>query len=349
MARRLVLHIGTMKSGTSFVQNVLQENREALAEHGVLFPGRRWRDQVSGVLDLIERGGDRQQPMAPDGPWRTIAAEVDAWPGTAVISMEFLAPRTRPKIQQILASFTGAEVDVVLTARDLSRNIPAMWQESVQNAGTTTWTEFLDEVRTEDKRSAAARWFWRHQGVPGIVRRWTNQVGRQHFWLVTVPPAGAPQGLLWERFAETLPVPADRFRLDVRRNPSIGAASAMVMRRVNERLAEDPLPRQRYQRYAKHILAKEGLGGRPAREANLALDEPWVVKRGARQVDALRRIGPRLVGDLADLAPREVPGVRAEDITVEEQLAAAVDGLAHVVREWSSGRGRRPGGGSRHA
>jgi hypothetical protein len=349
MARRLVLHIGTMKSGTSFIQNVLQENRAVLAEHGVLFPGRRWRDQVSGVLDLIERGGDRQEPMAAEGPWRRIAAEVNGWPDTAVISMEFLAPRTRPKILQILSCFPGAEVDVVLTARDLSRNIPAMWQESVQNAGTTTWEEFLEAVRTGDKRSPTARWFWRHQGVPGIVRRWTNQVGRQQFWLVTVPPPGAPQGLLWERFAETLGVPADRFRLDVRRNPSIGAASAMVMRQVNERLADDPLPRQVYQRYAKHLLAKEGLGKRPTREDNLALDAPWVMKRGAQQVEALRRLRPRVVGDLADLSPRAVPGVRAAEVTVEDQLAAAVDGLAHVVRQWAGGRGRRPRRGPRHA
>ncbi len=342
MARRLVLHIGTMKSGTSFVQNVLQENRPVLAEHDVLFPGRRWRDQVSGALDLIERGGRKQEAMAEDGPWNTLAHEVNAFAGTAVISMEFLAPRTRPKIDQILASFPGAQVDVVLTARDLSRNIPAMWQESVQNAGTTTWADFLEAVRTDDRQSAAARWFWRHQAVPGIVRRWRGVVGHDRFALVTVPPPGAPAGLLWERFAEVLGVPADRFRLDVRRNPSIGAASAMVMRRVNERLAADPLPRQVYQRYAKHILAKEGLGSRPATEQNLALDAHWVSARGTAQVEALRRLRPRVVGDLADLSPRPVPGVRAEEITAEEQLEAAVDGLAHVVGQWARGRRRRP-------
>jgi hypothetical protein len=43
------LHIGLMKSGTSFVQRVLQKNRKALKESGLLFPGRRWREQVDGV------------------------------------------------------------------------------------------------------------------------------------------------------------------------------------------------------------------------------------------------------------------------------------------------------------
>ena len=34
MAQRVVLHVGTMKSGTSFIQNVLGENKAALAERG---------------------------------------------------------------------------------------------------------------------------------------------------------------------------------------------------------------------------------------------------------------------------------------------------------------------------
>ena len=63
MADRVVLHIGSMKSGTSFIQNVLGNNREALAEHGITFAGERWRDQVTAVQDLIAHGGPRQEPL----------------------------------------------------------------------------------------------------------------------------------------------------------------------------------------------------------------------------------------------------------------------------------------------
>ena len=53
MATRLVLHVGVMKSGTTFVQRVLLANRDRLAEHGVLFPGKQWRRQVVAVRDLM--------------------------------------------------------------------------------------------------------------------------------------------------------------------------------------------------------------------------------------------------------------------------------------------------------
>ena len=39
MAERVVVHIGLMKSGTTFLQGRLDANREQLAAQGVLFPG----------------------------------------------------------------------------------------------------------------------------------------------------------------------------------------------------------------------------------------------------------------------------------------------------------------------
>ena len=38
--RRIFLHIGAIKTGTTYIQTVLRENRERLIEEGVLFPGR---------------------------------------------------------------------------------------------------------------------------------------------------------------------------------------------------------------------------------------------------------------------------------------------------------------------
>src|SRR5919205_38869 len=96
MARRVVLHVGLMKSGTSFIQQVLRTNRKTLRKRGVLFPSP-WSTQVKGVKDVIAHGSRGQEPLADDGPWRTLARTCDAWDETVVISMEFLAPRKLDK------------------------------------------------------------------------------------------------------------------------------------------------------------------------------------------------------------------------------------------------------------
>ena len=336
MATRLFLHIGAMKSGTSFLQNVLQDNKELLREQGILFPGGWWRDQVNAVLELIEHGGRRQPPLPEDGKWRALAAEVNAWDGPAVISMEFLAPRTPDKIQLIRDSFPGADLQVVFTVRDLARSIPAMWQESVQNRWTATWPEFLDEVRAESGDKGVGSWFWRHQGVAGIARRWVDAVGPDHFTLVTVPPKGAPRDLLWQRFAQVCGIDGSAFRQDVLANPSIGPASAMVLRDLNEALAAQDFPQGAYLQFVKHSLAKRGLVHRQQDEPVLGLDEDWVRVRGEAEIKRLRKLGLRIVGDLDELAPRPVPGVHTDQISLEERYAAALDGLAHSMVKWSA-------------
>ena len=55
MGKRIVLHVGAMKSGTSYLQTLLMDNKARLAEHGVVVPGARWGDQVAGVSHVLER------------------------------------------------------------------------------------------------------------------------------------------------------------------------------------------------------------------------------------------------------------------------------------------------------
>ncbi len=350
MARRLILHIGAMKSGTSFIQNVLSSHKESIQQdQGLLFPGRRWRNQVAAVYDLIETGGRKQEPMAADGPWRRIADEVNAWAGDAVISMEFLGPRGVEKIRQVRESFPDTDLQVVLTGRDLARSVPAMWQESVQNNAVVSWPDFLVAVR-EERRDVAGpgRWFWNHQSLAEMAKRWSDQVGHDHFTFITVPPSGADPALLWHRFAEVAGLAGATYSLDVRANPAIGVASAMVLRDLNLALADDDLTRAKYHDLVKHGIAKRGLAHRARQEPRLGLDEPWVIERGRAEVAALKALGLRVVGDLDELDPRPVPGVHTDDISVDEELAAAVDALAIAVETFedpANGKRKKRGRG----
>ena len=53
-----------MKTGTTFVQGLLMQNRERLAAAGLLIPGERWVDQLHAVRDVLGGG-----PGYPDvGP-----------------------------------------------------------------------------------------------------------------------------------------------------------------------------------------------------------------------------------------------------------------------------------------
>ena len=337
MAERVVLHVGLMKSGTSFIQQVLSHNRQALRDHDVLFPSP-WRLQVQAVRDVIAHGdGGQQPPLADDGPWRRLVAEVQGWPGTVALSMEFLGPRGPAKAQQILADFAPAHVEVVISARDLARTIPAMWQEQVQNRGTRTWDEYLAGVRDEDRENPGpGRSFWFRQDVPRITEVWQGAAGRDNVVLLTVPPPGTPPSVLWDRFASVLGVDSTNLDLEVPSNPSLGLAALLVLRQLNVRLQarERALGPDRYERVVKQLLAKRGLAGRPG-DTRLGYRADWVAARGDQDVERLRELGVRVVGDLEDLRCHPVEGREPDEVDAGQQLEAALDGLEFVVDQLS--------------
>ncbi len=296
------------------------------------FAGGRWRQQVLAVLELTERGGKRQEPLSADGPWQRLVDTVESCPGTAIISMEFLAPRRNVKIDLIKEAFADADLQVVLTARDLARSLPAMWTESMQNRGVRTWDQFLDAVRTEDMSQKPGRWFWKHQRISAIAERWSTAVGHDHFTLVTVPPKDAPSDVLWQRFAAAAEIPDGLCVTEVRSNPGLDAASALVLRELNERLAAESFNRWDYDSVVKSALAKQGLVTRGRDKVPLGMDERWVRRASKEEVHKLRGLGLRVIGDLDDLESRPVPGVHTKKVSAQHQLEAALDGLAFLTQ-----------------
>ena len=335
MAERVVLHVGTMKSGTSFIQQTLGANRERLTEQGYLFPGKRWRHQVLGVIDVLDQRRDGAPVPGSVGAWKRLLREMEAWEGTAIISMEFLAANPAELIQRVVDSLAPARVEVVVTARDLGRNIPAMWQEGLKNSDAWDWAEYLEAVRNGDPAQPGdARKFWRHMAYPAICRKWADAVGRENVTLLTVPHPGAPRTLLWERFCSVVGLDPAPFDLSSKSNVSIPAASALVMRALNERLLVDGMPAH-YPEVVKHSLAKQGMVARKGVEPPIGFQAPrWVGRRAAGQIRRLKELDLRVVGDLEELRPVSQEGVDPTEVTVEQQLDAALAALTYLVRTW---------------
>lgn len=301
---RVVLHIGAPKTGTSFVQSVLSNNRGLLAERGVLWPGTVWSDQVRAVEDLRDAAAD-DAATAPR--WDAIVEEVNGFDeAVAIFSMEWLCLGSAEMAQRAVSSLAGHDVHVVLSLRDLARAIPAQWQESTQNGFGWTYADFvagLTSAQPYDNRLGGH--FWTNQDWGRMVDTWAPLVPRGHLWVVTVPPAGSPTDLLWTRFCEACGIDPAGYTLEGWPNESLGAASAEVMRRLQaSRRQEGPNPRHRAK--LKHRLAKQTLAAHRRDEPTLVMPpeiHAWAVQKTAALLKQVRSAGPRLVGDWDDLTP----------------------------------------------
>lgn len=334
MAERVVLHVGTMKSGTSYVQALLFAEKSRLAGLGVLVPGKVWTDQARAVRQAVagRRAASRER-------WEALVDEVRTAPGTAVVSMEYLGPSRPRTIREIVGALGADEVSVVVTARDLNRTLVSMWQETIQNGRTWTWADYLADAEAKAPvdgpgaldRSTPGGTFWRQQDLVRMVSDWAGVVGDDRVALVTVPPPGAPPTLLAERFAAATDIGLDPLVQVARANESLGLASLLVLRRVNELLDEQGLAFPAGQGLRKRVLAKTVLAARRSDEPALGLATPgWVREQAERAVAALRD-KVRLVGEWADLEPVDVPGVAPDDVPPALVQAAALDGLAGLI------------------
>jgi hypothetical protein len=331
---RIYLHIGAPKTGTTYLQGVLFDHRARLADAGILYPGRYAEAHFEAVVDLrdLAFGGHRDQTWR--GRWRRLADEALSWTGDSVIiSHELLCGANEDTVAEAVQSFGDHEVHALYTARDLGRQVPAMWQEYVKNHATVPFERYVRRLVRQPRKGRVANTFWRQQHAAEVVGRWCGPLGPDRFHLITAPPAGTSQTLLWERFGSVLGIKPDL--IDATRpstNTSLGYAEAELLRRVNRSLG-DEMPWPAYETtvkgwFAEEFLVELGSGDRPTVPESA---RPWLQEEATAIVTALTESGIDVVGELDELRPEFGPATSPP--AADAVLDAAADAIAALLTE----------------
>lgn len=331
------LHVGPPKTGTTFIQDVLWLNRETLAKRGLTVPGTKLLDHFHAALDLrgISFGG-HDDPAVP-GSWERLAAKARGTDHGSVITHEVFAGAHEDQVGRVVQSLAPADVHVVYGARDLARQLPAVWQEGLKNRRTRTFDRFLDI--TLDPDAAPDRGFWRAQQPLAVLARWAAHVPAERIHVVTLPPAGVSGGqLLWERFCTAVGLDGSGVDLEVARsNASLSVVWLEVLRQLNTQLPAD-LDWPTYERAVKrrfNLLADSQTGGRrqqvPLRHRGTVLSHAEAIIAG------LRAAPYDIVGDLSDLEPADAAFGKAAPAADAKVARAAVSLLAELLPETERG------------
>jgi len=198
VADRVYLHIGVMKSATTFLQGLLDANTQALSEHDILWPGSALN--FAAVGDLLGSHGKRKI-----GSWQVLEDEIRAYDGPVLLSNELLSIR-RSAGAIAFAERLDMPIEVIVTARDLMRVIPSQWSTSVGNGRMGSWEEFVDALVRDDHDHPDVYRLWRRQDLPGIIRAWSRITDWRPVRLVTVPAPGGSSDAIAERFLSVLGV-----------------------------------------------------------------------------------------------------------------------------------------------
>jgi hypothetical protein len=365
MARRVYIHVGLPKTGTTFLQQTLWQNKESLAGEGVLVPGDSHQAQRRAFWDLLGRRLRGVQQAKVPGEWQRLVDGAREWPGERVVlSEEFLVNARRPHARRMVRAFEPAEVHVVVTVRDLARVIGSMWQQELSKGRAWPWSEFVAAVRDPELGPATAGVaFWLRQDLKRVLTVWESVVPPERIHVVVVPRAGSSASRLVDLFGSAIQLEPGRLTPATSPgNPSVGVAETELLRRLNLGLG-DRLNERQYLHMVNGAV-KPALRDR-APGSRIRLPESqrdWVTERSRETIELLKNGRYDVVGDLDDLLPSEeldpqAAGSDPDHVSDRELAEAAIDALTATVEHYAGywwrtrkqGKGAQAGRGARVA
>ena len=339
MTERVFLHVGAPKSGTTYLQGVLDANRGALERNGTLLVGRRHLDRIHAAMAVRDDPRLAELPDSARTAWTRLVRDIEEWSGpSAVLSYELFAVASADQAAAALADLAAYDVHVVVTARDLGRSLVSAWQERLKFGLTTA----LEDWQPKPESAEGSEWGWRTLDPAGVAERWGATLTPDHVHIVTAPRPEAGPTELWRRFAEACRLGDLDVRLDLpRANESVGVVQAELLRRVNGLLRGEVSGSRQRSVWIRDLLAQEVLaplgseriGVPQAQRAEAA--EVW-----QRATARIEKAGYDVHGDLADLEPApsdaRLPG-QVTDTELTEAAVACISSLVLTMRERAGG------------
>jgi len=331
MTKRVYLHVGAPKSGTTYLQAVLETNRARLHDAGVRVVGDTHLDRIHAAMVVRQDPRLEALPERARTSWSRLVKQIRSWRGdVSILSYELFAGASAEQVATALADLDGLEVHVVITARDLGTSVPSAWQERLKFALTTPLEDWNPRP---ESAGARAEWGWRTMDPAGVAARWGATLPPERVHIVTVPRDRGELSELWRRFAAACELDVPGLELDDDRvNESLGVVAAELLRRVNEKV-RDPIKGNREQaRWLRDTLA-HGILAQLGREP-IGLTDQQFAEADRRAEQARVRIteaGYDVCGDLADLAASRPDARLPGEATDAELLDTALETILRLL------------------
>lgn len=144
--KRLILHIGPHKTGSTYLQGELLKQRSALANSGILYP--------DCMLEMWGHTGLANAIKINDvTSYRTELDAINSYNGDVIISSENFFNMNAEQIEALAALFKAEEVILVAFFRQPTIRLVSLWHEFVKSGMPKSYSEFVIPHITRPVRS----------------------------------------------------------------------------------------------------------------------------------------------------------------------------------------------------
>ncbi|RTQ97918.1 hypothetical protein [Halomonas nitroreducens] len=294
---RKIVHIGQMKSGTTYIQNSFHQNREELYRQGYLYPGSLFNHQhacygICGSDIPWIRSGREWEQLGSD-----LVGEINSSGKDVILSAEALSCMNEKGIASFIEKINGVD-KVVITVRNFHRVILSAWQQSIKGGGIKSLPEFIHHIGFCRSENIG---MWKNYSFGDSARIWAKHAPVD----IIVANGNQPSSYLLEKFCESCGVgEVSEPKLDSsQENKSLKREDAELLRSLN--ILNKEMPKESRYEYIRWLL-KKGLFPAASLEegSKIKIPEGFVKEISGWAEDEIEKIPKEveIIGDINGLA-----------------------------------------------
>lgn len=314
MSKRLIIHPGFHKSGTTALQESLYEHRDLLETNRVLYPymGRKSHHRAAWsisekVWGWEKRGGEKTSIKY----WENLVKRINsAKQETVIISSEFFSELDGEKIRKIRHDLKGREIEILFTLRPLAKLLSSSYQQYLKYGMKLDFEEWLHEIFENREKTKVSPTFWRRHEHGKVIARWVDIFGSRNVNLL-IADESRPD-FLFKEVNDFLNLPKGTLTsAQIGSNRSLNMEEISLLLEINKQFPKD----RSWDEY--EVFIRDGYIRQltdfvvPASGKPKLLTPEWAVTRanqiGLETKSEIRGLGIRVLGNLDSLGDANVP------------------------------------------
>lgn len=312
--RRLIIHAGFHKSGTTALQEAFDAQSNELKSAGILYPniGRKAHHRIAWALTgrawgWSNRGGEKTSRKH----WEQLAKSINGSKAeTIVISSEFFSELNGDSIRTIFSEIKGRKIEAVFTVRPLVKLLSSSYQQYLKYGIKADYTTWLHSVLDKPGESKINPTFWMRHFHGRVVARWVDVLGAANVTVIVVDES-KPE-FLFDSINSYLGLPQGFLKAQkTGSNRSLSTEEVALLIELNNRFPES----RDWSEY--EIFIRDGYIRRltdhvaPPKDGEKLPTPQWAIDKGneigAQNKKELLATGATIIGDIESLDSATVP------------------------------------------
>ena len=314
MSKKLIVHAGFHKTGTTALQSALFANIKELTKFGISYPEVGGKAQHKAIYSLMGKTWgweDRGGVTATDKKWKDLLKQVAKAKKTSLISSEFLCELNEEQIAKFKKDLNVSDAHIYFTIRPLLKIIPSAYQQHLKIGIKSDYEKWLHSILDQPGVSTITPSFWVRHTHAHVLSKWIAEFGADRVTLIVVDESQPV--LMYDTFSELLGLPNKFLKKQEKQdsNRSLSLQEITLLNRINRKF-----PKRRswhdYETFIRNGAVKYLTNKvTPAPDDLRLLTPQWAVDKAkeisANSVADIKKLGIRIIGDLDSFADATVP------------------------------------------